>query len=155
MLDNEPSVVPKKRANNSHPKKTHNHPEPTARKSTSKELFGSDSEDAADEMAQTNNKGICPLNSCLVRRIQNGVARQANPDKAGSHYVDLKVYRCDEIEKVTPLNRWRQSVVSLKYRTNDDTVAWGHLADFINAARKEFKGVPPTFNAFYNNNNTQ
>lgn len=55
--------------------------------------------------------------------------------KTGTHYVELKVYSCDEIQN----------------RTDANTEGWARLTDYIyvNTTRNEFKHSPPSFNITY------
>jgi hypothetical protein len=116
-------------------------------KPRSADLFGSDSDDNILENSDVR-KGT-PIYSYITRRLANGTSRQSDDNKKGTHYVELKVYSCDEIDKVQPMNRWRHSVVTIKNRTDNHTEAWAHLAKFISATRKEFKDCPPSFNSTY------
>lgn len=116
---------------------------------TAKELFGSDSEDEEDDSSKSVPASSGKLLSYMSRRLANGVSRQGHPTKTGTHYVELKVYRTDEIQKIAPVNRWRQAIVTIKNQTDDTGEAWQHLANFIIATRKEFKTCPPTFVSNY------
>ncbi|XP_049872824.1 uncharacterized protein LOC126380908 [Pectinophora gossypiella] len=124
-------------------------PVPVHKKPTARELFGTDSEDETEEPSSSGNKKFTPLYSYLTRRVANGLARQADEDKKGSHYIEMKIYKCDEVEKVSAINRWRHAIVTIKNRTDDDTDAWQHLSKYISATRKEFKNCPPTFIGSY------
>lgn len=115
---------------------------------TAAELFGSDTEDD-DASASVPAPQPGKLLSYISRRLANGIARQAHPTKSGSHFIELKVYKCNDIEKVSPVNRWRQAIITIKNRTDDDSEAWAHLANFIIATRKEFRTCPPTFVSNY------
>lgn len=117
------------------------------RKCTAYDLFGTDSED--DEKEPPAVTGKSPLASYITRRLANGHSRQTFEKKPGTHYIDLKIYRCDEIENVQPINRWRQAIVTLKNQTFDNTDAWQHLSNFIIATRKEYVKCPPTFVSNY------
>ncbi|XP_047994124.1 formin-like protein 3 [Leguminivora glycinivorella] len=117
------------------------------RHGTAAELFGADSDDEGLEANQPAGEG--KLLSYISRRLANGFARQTNPDKKGTHFVEVKVYKCDDIEKVTPVNRWRHAVVNIKNRTDDNTEAWRHLANFIHATRKEYRTCAPSFVSNY------
>lgn len=112
------------------------------------DLFGSDSEEEDAPIPLEPKKGT-PIYSYITRRLANGNSRQINESKTGSHYVELKVYSCNEIQNVQPMNRWRHSVVTIKNRTDTDTEAWSRLTDFIAATRREFKNCPPTFTSNY------
>lgn len=112
------------------------------------DLFGSDS-DGDDSTARPEPKKGTSIYSYITRRLANGTSRQTNETKTGSHYIELKVYSCDEIQNIQPMNRWRHSVVTIKNRTDTGTEAWSHLTDFIAATRKEFKQCPPTFTSNY------
>lgn len=117
---------------------------------TATDLFGTDSdEEDRDTHETTGKKPNTVLSSSITRRLATGHARQTLLTKAGTHYIELKVYRCDEIENVAPMNRWRQAVVAVKNRTDEGTEAWGHLTKFICATRKEFKSSPQTFLSSY------
>ncbi|KAL4702723.1 hypothetical protein ACJJTC_002451 [Scirpophaga incertulas] len=67
----------------------------------------------------------------------------------GSHYIDLRVYTCDDIERVQPMNRWRHSIICVKNRTDNNTEAWQHLVNFISATRKEYRNCASTFISNY------
>ncbi|XP_028174002.1 uncharacterized protein LOC114362701 isoform X2 [Ostrinia furnacalis] len=117
-----------------------------AHRVTAAELFGSDSEDD-DVTPPAPSPG--KLLSYISRRLANGISRQAHPSKPGSHYIELKVYKCNDIEKVSPVNRWRQAIITVKNRTDDNSEAWTHLSNYIIATRKEFRSCPPTFVSNY------
>lgn len=123
------------------------HPIDSSAKPTAQDLFGSDSED--DQLEQTKGKNKSPIYSYITRRLANGFSRQIDESKGGAYYIDLKVYQSDEIERVTPVNRWRYSVLTLKNKTNQNTEAWRHLQAFISASREEFKKCTPTFVSSY------
>lgn len=112
------------------------------------ELFGEDSDDGPTP--QTSSSAIAPLQSIITNKVSAGVSRQVMPDKTGSHYFELKVYRCSDIEKVSSLNRWRHAVTTIKLKTHTDSLVWQHLANVVSATRKEFRGIPNTFSSFYN-----
>lgn len=117
---------------------------------TARDLFGTDSdEEDGDTQTTAGKKPSTVLLSSITRRLATGHARQSLPTKTGTHYIELKVYRCDEIENVAPMNRWRQAVVALKNRTDEGTEAWGHLTKFMCATRKEFKSSSQTFMSSY------
>ncbi|XP_045775261.1 uncharacterized protein LOC123875300 [Maniola jurtina] len=125
---------------------------PPPKKITAYDLFGTDSEDDETEETSTPTaagKKIQPLVSYLTRRLANGHSRQSFEGKTGTHFIDLKVYRCDEVENVQPVNRWRHAIICVKNRTNEDTEAWRHLTNFIIATRKEYKKCTPTFISNY------
>lgn len=115
---------------------------------SSAELFGSDSSEEDTVSAAGSKKGTA-LYSYITRKLANGMSRQTDDTKTGTHYVELKIYACDEIKNVTPINRWRHSVITIKNRTNVDTEAWSHLTDFVKATRKEYKHCPVSFNSSY------
>lgn len=115
---------------------------------TAADLFGSD--DSEDEQQPITSSAPrrgkkTPIYSYISSRIANGYSRQAHSAKTGSHYVEVKVYKCDDIDKVLPINRWQHSVITVKNQTNADTEAWAHLTKFISATRKEFREIPKTF----------
>lgn len=113
----------------------------TSRKSSARDVFGSDSDEDAVNV-QPGKKNL-PLCSYFSKRISHGVSRQSDQNKAGTHYVELKVYNCDEIKHIQPMNRWRHSIITVKNRTDDNTEAWKHLTEFIKATRREFKDCRP------------
>lgn len=113
-------------------------------KITAKQLFGSDSEGDDDFVTQEDGKKA-PLLSYINRRVANGYCRQLYPNKSGKQYIELKIYNTSEIEKVSPMNRWRQAIVTIKSQTNTDTEAWRNLSKFIKDTREEYKSYPPTF----------
>lgn len=120
-------------------------------KPTARELFGTDSEDEAENVvnSQSASGKKAPLISSMTRRLANGISRQTHPNKLGTHFVEVKVYKVAEIENTSPMNRWRQAILSVKIQTNDNTEAWQHLTKYIAATRKEFKDIPPTFISNY------
>lgn len=123
-------------------------PIPPLPKTTARDLFGADSEDEdepAEHAASKSGKKIQPMYSYFTRKIARGYSRQSDENKVGSHYIELKIYKCDEIKNVLPLNRWRHAIVAIKNRTNDNTEAWRRLSEFVAATRKEFRENPPTF----------
>lgn len=130
------------------PKKPYFKPIPP-KKATAYDLFGTDSEDDEKEDVAVPGKAPIQLTSYLTRRLANGHSRQTYEHKPGTHYIDLKVYRCDEIKNVQPINRWRQAIVTVKNQTSENTDAWQHLTNFIMATRKEFVKCPPTFVSNY------
>lgn len=119
------------------------------KKPSAHDLFGSDSEEEEVIVPASSGKKPAPLLSYMTRRLANGYSRQVFDDKPGTHFIDLRIYKCDEIEKVQPMNRWRHSIVCVKNRTDENSDAWQHLANFIIATRKEFRGCPPTFISNY------
>lgn len=110
-------------------------------KSSARDVFGSDSDD--DGTVLPGNKKNLPICSYFSKRVSGGVSRQTDPNKGGSHYVELKVYNCNEIKHIAPMNRWRHAIISVKNRTDENTQAWAHLSEFIKATRREFKGCRP------------
>lgn len=118
------------------------------KKATVRDIFGTDSEDE-DQDQPVAGKPIQLLQSYMTRRLANGHSRQTCDTKKGSHYIELKVYNCDEIEKVSPMNRWRHAIVCVKNKTDENTEAWQHLTNFIIATRKEFRNCPINFISNY------
>lgn len=117
------------------------------KKTTASELFGNDSGD--EEEQKRGKKKLTPLYSSISTRVANGTSRKTDDSKSGSHYVELKIYKCDEVEHVSPMNRWRHAIISIKNKTYENTEAWRLLSNYINATRKEFKNCPPTFVGAY------
>lgn len=108
-------------------------------KTTAQELFGDDSDN------DNAGKKTAPLISYITRRVASGFSRQVDVGKKGSHFVELKIYKCDEIEPVSPMNRWRHAIVTVKNRTDIDAESWQHISAYLGAIRKEFKNVSPAF----------
>lgn len=109
----------------------------SAKRSTMNELFGYNSEE--------NEGNDIPKNilySYLTQRTGNGYARQTYNTKIGSHYVELKIYDCAEIDNVSPMNRWRHAIFALKCKSNTDTKAWSSLTQYITDVKKEFEKKP-------------
>lgn len=116
-------------------------------RSTARDLFGSDSD---DECCEAGNKSLhSPIYSYFTRRLANGFSRQVDMDKTGEYYIEVKIYKHSEIKNVTPVNRWRQSILTIKNSVNEDAVSWGYLKKFIKSTKKEFKTKPPTFIGSY------
>lgn len=120
---------------------THANPPHNKRTSTS-DIFGSDSDEEQLISAKPSKKPPPPINSYFNKRVANGVSRQSDLSKIGSHFIELKVYNCDEIRNIQPMNRWRHAIITIKNQTSDNTEAWEHLTQFIKATRKEFKDCP-------------
>lgn len=120
--------------------------------STMEDLFGEISEDDQPEPSGSNFPPTPPLQSVFINRLATGLSKQVLPDKKGTYYVELKVYRSSDIEHMLPINRWRHSVSSLKIQTDSDSTVWQHLANVVTAARKEFRGVPNTFTSNFSMN---
>lgn len=118
-----------------------------SKKSTARDLFGSESEN--EDSPALPGKKSSPIVSYMSRRLSNGHSRQVYDNKPGTHFIDLRIYRCDEIERVQPINRWRQAIICVKNRTDDNTEAWQHMANFIIATRKEYRNCPVTFFSNY------
>lgn len=129
----------KKRRSASH------HTESAAKKTrpTANDLFGNDSGDQAEDGKL--GKKLSPISSYITRRVANGYSRQNNDKKEGTHFIDLRVYKCDEIERVQPMNRWRHAIITIRNRTDDNADAWRMLTEFIKATRKEFRDCVPDF----------
>lgn len=124
------------------------HPITLPVKATARDLFGSDS-DEDDAVLDRAERKTPPIYCYVTRRLANGFARQMDENKKGSYYIELKVYKCDEIERVQPVNRWRHSVITIKNKTDENSESWHHLNAFISSARKEFKKCTPTFISSY------
>ncbi|KAL4713360.1 hypothetical protein ACJJTC_016828 [Scirpophaga incertulas] len=119
------------------------------KKPTAHDLFGSDSEEEEAQLPVPTPTGNKPIHSYITRRLANGHSRQVYENKQGSHYIDLRVYTCDDIERVQPMNRWRHSIICVKNRTDNNTEAWQHLVNFISATRKEYRNCASTFISNY------
>lgn len=115
-------------------------------KSTAKELFGSDSE---EDNVEEIGKKESTLVSYITKRNKNGYSRRVNALKSGTHFVEIKIYKSDEIEKVSPMNRWRHAIIAIKNKSETNTEAWQHLSTYLAAVRKEFKDCPAmTYNSY-------
>lgn len=111
---------------------------------TSHDLFGTDSDDEQEEeaVASTSGNKIAPLHSYYTRRVAKGISKQTFENKKGKFFIEVKIYDHDEVERISPINRWRHAIISVKNRTNDDTPAWKYLKDFLKETHKEFKHCP-------------
>lgn len=118
---------------------------PTVAKPTARDLFGSDSDD--DDVVEPRVKGKkpSPLYSYYTRRLANGYSRQSDEVKSGSHFIEFKLYKTDEIENVQPVQRWRHSIVTIKNKINDDSDTWRVIKELMAMTRKDFKNCPPNF----------
>lgn len=147
--------VSKKQSPASHPPKKRSSPTVnpiTPVKATVEDLFGEDSEceESTPSLPPTPSPPL--LQSVFVNRVATGLSKQILPNNTGTHYVEIKVYKCSDIENVMPINRWRHSVSSLKMQTNTESILWQHLANVVSAARKEFRGMPNTFTSNFSMN---
>ncbi|XP_048484366.1 suppressor protein SRP40 [Plutella xylostella] len=122
----------------------------TSLKTTAKDIMGVDSDIDEDLL---NNGKKSDLISYFSRRVANGISKQTHPDLQGTHFIDLKLYMCSEIENVSPMNRWRHSIVTVKAKSNDDSDAWKYLIKFLQEIKKDFKDSPVTYVSSYNQNN--
>lgn len=135
-------VVEKKKIKPSASKK----PKPGgACKPTMKDLFGCDTDDDEDAGISGGNKEPPKLPCYITRRVANGYAKQFYPEKKGGLYVELKVYECSEIEKLSPMNRWRQAIIAVKTRADNNSKSWGFLAKYVKEVREEFKPCATSF----------
>lgn len=116
-------------------------PQPTTSKVTAKDIIGTDSDFDEDQTAGKKDELI----SYLCRRGSNGVSKQIHPDKQGLRFVDFRLYMCNEIENITPMNRWRQAIVTLKTKVDDNTPAYKYLVKFLKEVKKDFKDCPVTY----------
>lgn len=114
----------------------------TSKRTSASDVFGFDSDDGRIATTQPGKKpaAIC---SYFTKRLPHGLSRQIDMEKSGSHYIDLKIYNCDDIRTVQPMNRWRHAIITIKNKTGTESEAWTHLTNFIAATRKEFKGCQP------------
>lgn len=113
------------------------------RRASARDVFGSDSDDEQCNNLKPGKKTAAALTSYFTKRVPHGVVRQSNTEKEGSHYIELKVYKCDEIKHIQPMNRWRHAIITIKNKTDVDSEAWEHLTQFIKATRREFKDCRP------------
>lgn len=112
-----------------------------------KDILGSDSE--IDEDLSCGKKDN--LVSSLSRRVANGVSKQYNHDTKGSYFIDLKLYLCSDIENVTPMNRWRQAIVTVKTRADENDPDHRYLVKFLKEVKKRFKECPVSYYASNSN----
>lgn len=109
-------------------------------RSTAKQVFGLASDEEDNEPSGSNGKKPVPsIVSYVTQKTAQGFSRTYYDNKPGKYFIELKVYKCDEIEKIQPMNRWRHSIITIKNRTNDDSEAWRKLTDFISSTKKEYK----------------
>lgn len=120
-------------------------PVPTIAKPTARDLFGSDSDDDDAIEPKAKGKKPTPVYSYYTRRLANGYSRQSNEAKAGSHFIEFKLFKTDEIENVQPVNRWRHSIVTIKNKINVDSDTWRVIRELMAVTRKDFKNCPPNF----------
>lgn len=118
------------------------------RSSTAHDLFGTDSDDDEPEGAVKKN-GNKAILSYLTKKVANGYNRQVKANAVGSHYVELKVYNCADIENVLPVNRWRHAVLTYKCRMNPDSEPFKDLNKLVASAKKDFRDCPRTFISSY------
>ncbi|CAB3254146.1 unnamed protein product [Arctia plantaginis] len=113
------------------------------------DLFGTDSDDEQEEetVGSTSGKKIPPLHSYYTRRVANSISKQIDENKKGKFYVEVKIY--DHSERIAPINRWRHAIVTVKNRTNDGTLAWNHMKNFLKETHREFKHCPIDYVSSY------
>lgn len=128
------------------PSKAKKNKKPTKPCSSTAELFSSESEEEEEAATAPAPRQSSAILSYITERRQNGhFTRQSNPQKKGAHLLEIRVYNCDEIEYVEPINRWRHAVLTIKNRTDVGTEAWRHLSHFISSTKKEYSSHPPVF----------
>lgn len=115
--------------------------ETSSTKVTAKDIMGTDSD--ADEDKKIGKKD--ELISYLCRRGPSGISKQFNSDIRGSRFADLKLYMCNEIQNISPMNRWRHAIVTLKTKIDDDNPAYRYLVKFLKEVKKNFKDCPITY----------
>lgn len=111
---------------------------------SSYELFGTDSEDEKDDIAEIkpskqgnsstfNNN----LHSYFTIKYPKAYSRQILKSEIGKYYIELKIFEnnAHDAESMSKRPRPRPNIV-IKNRTNCDTVAWHHLKKFIEECRK-------------------
>lgn len=123
----------------------------TDNKLTARDLFGSESEEDDSLKPSTSaGKTSPPIYSYYTKKVEKGYARKISETKQGPYYVEVKVYNCEEIASVPPVNRWRHSIVTIKTKTDTDTEMWRHLKAFTSSVDKDFKNCPVTLiNSYY------
>lgn len=102
------------------------------KKATISNLFG----EKDDKLEGNSSRNYLP--AYITQRQSSGYTKKAFENKPGTHYVELKIYECAEIENVSPMNRWRHSIFNLKNRTDTDAEAWKVLLQYMMAVDKEF-----------------
>lgn len=112
----------------------------TSEKLTAKDIMGSDSEIDDSPSGKRDE-----LNSYLSRRVANGISKQYNNDINGSCFIDLKLYTCEEIVNISPMNRWRHAIVTLKMKSEENDPAYRYLVKFLKEAKNKFKDCPVTY----------
>lgn len=103
-------------------------------------MLGSDSDEPRE-----SNYGNEELSSYIYRRVANGYTKQYKNNQQGTHYIDLKIYKCNKLENVQPKQRWRKSILTLKTKSDDNARGWHHLVQFLKEIKNEFKDVPINF----------
>ena len=122
----------------------------TDNKLTARDLFGSESDEEDSSVKPSTGKPPSPLFSYFTKRISKGYARKISETKQGPYYVEVKVYNCNEIADVPPVNRWRHSIVTIKTKIDADTEIWRHLKGFTSSVEKDFRNCPATLiNSYY------
>lgn len=124
----------------------------TNNKLTARDLFGSESdeEDSSVKPSTSTGKTPPPLHSYFTKRVNKGYARKISETKQGPYYVEVKVYNCNEIADIPPVNRWRHSIVTIKTKVDADTEMWRHLKGFTSSVEQDFRNCPATLiNSYY------
>lgn len=71
------------------------------------------------------------------KRVADGVVRRTS-QRAGNLFVELKLYRTDDIKGVDPLKRYEKASVALKYQVDQDAPELEHLRIFLKRCKEQF-----------------
>lgn len=116
---------------------------------TAVDLFGEDSDNEQKPSTSTKTGNIPPLISNIMTRETKGFSKQVNEKAEGKYYVELKIYNVEEIKKISPINRWRYAITSIKTRIDENKESWRSLKEFVNQSRKDFNNCPITLIGSY------
>lgn len=96
----------------------------------------------SEEQATTNSTPR-PASS-FITRVSSGHVRRAT-NTTGDYFVELKVYKTEDINSVPQDERYRKALASLKLECADNSKEWDALQKFISTAYLLFENSEPVF----------
>lgn len=93
--------------------------------------------DSEEEGAIRRAANSTPLTSVLTRRVPDGVVRRLQ-NLRGDHFIELKLYKVEDINKVAPLDRWEKAIVNLKLQIDGNAAEVTLINKFLKLCKERF-----------------
>ncbi|XP_063369034.1 uncharacterized protein LOC134657418 [Cydia amplana] len=84
------------------------------------------------------------LDSSIVQRVANGLTKRTL-ELDGAFFVELRVYKTDDVRRELPENRWKKALLSIKTQLDSDTPPWESLIKFTKHIKSLFKDTEAKF----------